>query len=499
MNELNKLYQAMCLSWGAQIKDAGQIVFVIDGQEFPLKIDNMTLHLPLSEVLDGPCVDKVFFHPACENITSKETEVFKIIRRMSCMKLMDNFRRIPMVLFTLASGKPKAAWNQKTLDMLEPLKNAKRTVRDELNALFARMHIEVEENGLDNRFIHFRITKGGGTSRSSGQKVYYKTRPEFPFYTEIVRRLARSEGQADNQTIELNNHSVSRAALKLAAHLFQTILPAVNNPSDYEFEATTPIAARLISYLGAYSEIADQLNKVQNTFRTEFDKVGLYTIDLNWTEWLENLPETYRQVPMMDYNSHQTHDETSTQAGGRNDMGGLLSVTSGGQGAPGQPAQAGTMVGDYDTSPPQMQAGDRYVKCEIDYTNNRVLHHAINQMNMPVMYICSKRGNMLQRQEVQGYGPATNFAAMASAGLPQGSQFLPNGMILLPNGVQVTPAQLGINMPMGMHMGAYPQVQPTATMSVFPDQGSYGGGYGGGGNGYPGGGGDGGLGAGQTW
>ncbi|WP_228493021.1 hypothetical protein, partial [Pseudomonas aeruginosa] len=110
--------------------------------------------------------------------------------------------------------------------MLEPLKGAKRAVRDELNALFSRMHVEVEENGLDNRFIHFKVSKGGGTSKTTGQRIYYKTRPEFPFYTEIVRRLARSDGQSDNQTIEINNHTVSRAALRLAAHIFQNVLPA---------------------------------------------------------------------------------------------------------------------------------------------------------------------------------------------------------------------------------------------------------------------------------
>lgn len=473
MNQLNKLYEAMCLSWGAEIKDEGRIVFIIDGQEFPIKIDNMTLHLPLSEVLDGKCVDKVFFHPACENITSKETEVFKVIRRMSCMKLLDMFRKIPMTLFTVAGHKPKSTWSQKTLDMLEPLKGAKRAQRDELNSLFARMHIEVEDNGLDNRFIHFKVTKGGGTSKVTGQRVYYKTRPEFPFYTEIVRRLARSEGQSDNQTIELNNHSISRGALKLAAHIFQAVLPAVNNPSDYEYESNTPIAARLISYLGCYGEICDQLNKIQNTFRADFDKAGIYPIDLNWQDMLEELPDIYRQVPVMDYNSHNTYEETSTGAVNRNDMAGMLSINSnsnqqGNQGQynqqPNQMQQAGNMVGDFDTSAPPMQPGDRYVKVEIDYVNGRVLHHAVNQITgNPVVYVCSKRGNFLMRTENQMQQQMNQYGGMNMGG----GQMMPDGTILLPNGMRVVPQNNG-----------YPAHQPTSFSSVYPDNNG----------GYPGGG-----------
>lgn len=414
MNELNKLYAAMLKSWNCAVKEDGRIMFVINGEEFPIRIDEMDMYLPLSNILDGNVMNKVFFHPACENITSKETEVFKIIRKMTCMKLLSVFRAYPIVLFGIASAaRPKKAWRQDIIDMMEPLKEAKRSVRDELNQLFARMHIELEEDGLDNRFIHFTVTKGGGRSQATGERVYYKTKPSFPFYNEIVKRLARSEGISDNQTVELNNHSVSIAALKLARHLFQSILPAVNNPGDYEFESTTPVAARLISYLGCYGEIADQLNKVQNTFRGEFDKAGVYMIDMGWSEYLEELPETYRQVPIMDYNSHNTMDETSNQAMGRNDMAGLLSVSStsntgGGQQMQQQQQQSNQqntnqsmMVGDYDLTPPPMQAGDRYVRTEIDQNLGRVLHHAVNGMTGgPVMYHCTRRGNFLQRVEL---------------------------------------------------------------------------------------------------
>lgn len=468
MNELNKLYEAMLLSWGAAIKDEGRIVFTVDDQEYPLRIDNMSLHLPLSEVLDGNTIEKVFFHPACENITSKETEVFKIIRRMTAMRLLDMFRRIPVVLFTIAGGKAKSTWNQRTLDLLEPLKNTKQAVRAEVNKLFSRMHIEVEENGLDNRFIHFKITKGGGVSKVTGLPVYYKTKPSFPFYSEIVRRLSRSEGQADNQMVELNNHSVSRAALKVAAHLFQVILPAVLSPDDYEYESTSSIAARLVSYLGCYEYIADQLNKIQNTFRSEFDKAGLYPIDLSWSERMEELPDIYRQVPVMDYNSHNTQEEQRVQQSTNSNMGGLLSLSSNIQQQqqtiqqqlqqPGM-AQSANLIGDFDVTPPMMQSGDRWVKYEIDYVQNRILHHAVAMNNNPVVYICSKKGNLLMRQEQTMANMMSQMGMTNNMGMQPG-MMMHNGFMTLPNGQVVNPMMMGMMQP----------AMPTATPNVYHDQ-----------------------------
>ena len=457
MNELNKLYRSMLMSWGGVIKDDGKILFTMNNQkeEYPVRIDEHDLYLPLSEVLDGNCMDKAFFHPACENITSKETEVFKIIRKMTTAKLLDTFRNYPAVLFGIASQKPKGSWRQDILDMLEPLKGTKRTVRDELSALFARMNVELEDNGLDNRFIHFKVTKGGGRSTKTGEKVYYKTKAQFPFYNEITKRLARSEGQSDNQQLELNNFSVSRGALKLAQHLFQCILPIVQSPDDIEYESTSQVAARLISYLGAYAEIADQLNRVQNTFRADFDKMGLYPLDTGWMEHMDDLGDWYRQVPMLDYNSHNTNDENDTSQQNVPSNSNMFSVNRAQQNQNqqqpqntnqnnNQPNLGGNVnVGDYDTTVPQMQPGDKYLKTEIDYMNNKVLHYAINTITGgQVVYQCTRYANVLGRIENNnmmggnmmgmGMGMPGMGGGMGNMGMmgmmPQQMMMMPNGM-----------------------------------------------------------------------
>lgn len=473
MNELNKLYKAMLLSWGGVIKDNGRIMMGVDGAEFPIRIDDMELYLPLSEVLDGNCVDKVFFHPACENITSKETEVFKIIRNMTIMKLLDTFRKFPMVLIGVAGGAGKKGWKQDTFDLIEPLKGVKRATRDELNKLFTRMHVEVDEDGLDNRFVHFKISKGGGRSKLTGERVYYKTKPVFPFYSEIIKRLARSEGQSDNQNVEINNFTVSRGTLKLAAHLFQSIIPAVNAPDDYEYESTSMVGARLLSYLGCYTEIVEQMNRIQNIFRVDFDKAGVYNINTDWTEHLETLPDIYRQVPVMDYNSHNTQDEEVIN---RSSMGNLMSVKSNNQqqnnldqnNNNNQQQQPMGNVNGFDTTPPQMEYGDRWVRSEIDYNNNRVVHYAQGSNGAQVVYHCTRQGNKLQRAESSPNNMMMGNMNMGMMNMGMsGAQMLPNGMVMLPNGQIVHPSQLQQQQQTTTAGGASAVYQPVGDNSSY--------------------------------
>lgn len=402
MNELNKLYLGMLQAWGAIVKDDGKILFAMGGEEYPIRIDEMDMYLPTADVLETQCSNKVFFHPACENITSKETEVFKIIRKMTVMKLLETFRNIPLVLFSIATGeKPKKTWRQSTIDMMEPLKAAKVMTRKEVGVLFARMQVELGEDGLDNRFLHLKVNKASGRNKETGERVYYKTKPQFPFYNEMVKRLARSEGQSDNQTVELNNFTVSRAALKLGVHLFQSIIPCVMDPDDCESESTNPVAARLVSYLGCYANISEQINRVQNLFRSEFDKAGVYNVDLNWVDHLEDVSEFYRQVPIMDYNSHNTQEEGVNQ--NNQQVNNLFNLSSNSNNQQQQQTinnnGNNNNNGNFDTTPPTMLNGDRYLNTHIDYNKNHVIHQAVSTNGNNVIYTCSRFGNFLYRSE----------------------------------------------------------------------------------------------------
>lgn len=436
MNDLNKLYKAILMAIGGVVKPTSQVVLSVGNKEIDIKVDGMFLYLPVTEVLESTeTSDKVFFHPGCEHITSKETEIFKIIRRMVGIRLLELFKKYPVVLASIAAGKEKRNWNQNILNILEPLKEAKKKTVDELEGIMARFTVEIDDNGVDTRFIHLKVSKGAGRSQTSGGgKVYHKTKPVFPMYSEIIKRLSQSEGQADNQTVELNGVSVSRGALKLLAHLFQVIIPAVSDPESASYESTNSAASRMISYFGCFEQIAEQMNRIQNMFRGDFDKLGIYPIDLSWTEQMEELPTLYRQVPSLDYNTHNTQDEAAENTNAMNGMANMFSVSSNNH----QPAvqqhnqlqqpqsvnghQLGIpmtgVVDGFVVTPPPMITGDRYIRYEIDHYANQIRHYALNTLtNSQVVYVCTRSGTMLQRNDATATAQPSGIPGLGIPGL----------------------------------------------------------------------------------
>lgn len=417
MNDLNKLYKAILEAMGSVIKPTGEIMFSLGGKEYPITVNGMQLYLPTSEILEGNTIDKVFFHPACEHILSKETEVFKIVRKMSAMSLLNQFSTIVPIILKVSKGTPKKSWKQNVLDLITPLKSITQARNKEIQSLCSKITPEVPNEGPDLRFVHFKVTKGGGRSTSLNERVYYKTVPSFPFYNELIKRLARSEGQPDNTLIELGGDSYSRGAINALSHIFQYALPAVLNPDDCVSESVKPTAARLVSYLTNYVELAEELNRAINTFRVEFNKEGIYPLEVNWVEDFDNIEDIYTQIPMLDYNGHNTQEETVVTTNHLNDdffnVGNVNNnnnnvVVNNGMGNNNtqyshtvNPSYTG--VGDvsgFDTTVPQLQPGDQFIKTEVCYASGRVYHHCVNRVTgMPVRYVMTRHGNLLMREE----------------------------------------------------------------------------------------------------
>lgn len=445
MNELNRIYEAVLIALGNRIAANGKVTLLLAGQEHPLRIDGRDLYLPISEALNADSDQKVYFHPACENIVSKETEVFKMLRRLAGIRLLTVFQLMAPVFMDVASKKEKKSWSQNVHDVIAPFNGVKKAIREELVATLARMRVETEDN-VDNRFVHFKVTKGG--KGASGERVYYKVKPVFPFYDLLVRELARTEGQAKSTLITVNNYSISRECIDLIVHMFRSVLPAVNNPDQCEYDATIPVAARFTAFMYCFGELCEQMNRAQNMFRQEFDKAAVYSIDLSWQEKLEDIPEYYRQVPELSYNSHNVYNEGAEQqqAIGGN-LSGLLSITStqqtngtvvtngpvvtngmvvNNQGIQQQQPTESTQMFNgmqFVTTPPLMQNGDRYVRFEINVTGPtpRVHHYALDMSGNTVMYICTQMGTLLHRQTAQPQQPYYG-APQTYYGVPQQPQ-----------------------------------------------------------------------------
>lgn len=413
MNELNKLYVALTRTWNCQHDDTGKLVLELDGNQYPIRLDDMDVYLPFSEVLSGDTSDKVFFHPACESIISKETEIFRIIRKMAGLQLLTHFKKFAPVLFDIANKKAKRGLRNDLLERIEVIKTAKQNTRKEVAALFDHMNVEVEaDDNLDRRFVHFDI-KRGGRSRLTGDKIYYSCKPIFPFYNELVRRLTRSEGDAANTRVKLLGREYSRGALVVAEEIFRFVLPGVEDPLAYEQEQASSEAARFTVFTNTYTALISDMNNVQNTFRADFDKVGVYEIDTGYTAMLEDIDVIYKQVPPMPYNSQSNAAESArTEQQNAQMFGNLMNSTSTSSGitenvTPTNMVQptttdAGGVTDGYASQVrASLMPGETWLQYNVDPTNGQYVH-LVQTPSGVVQIRYTRFGNFLSREQAGG-------------------------------------------------------------------------------------------------
>ncbi|UVD32269.1 hypothetical protein [Vibrio phage phiKT1028] len=329
MNELNKLYVAITKTWNGVHDEDGKLSIELDGSHYPIRLDNMDVYLPFVSALESDTAEKVFFHPACESIISKETEIFRIIRKMAGLQILTHFKKFAPVLFDISNKKAKRGLRNDLLERIEVLKTAKANQRKEVIQIFDHMNVEMEaDDNVDRRFVHFDI-KRGGRSKLTGDKIYYSCKPIFPFYNELVRRLTRTEGEAANKPVKILGKEFTRGALVVAEEIFRFVLPGVEDPLAYEQEQTSAEAARFCVFVNTYVSMIGDMNNLQNTFRADFDKVGVYEIDTSFTTSLEDIDVIYKQVPPMPYNSQSSgNTDVQTEVQTHQMVGNLMNQTS---------------------------------------------------------------------------------------------------------------------------------------------------------------------------
>lgn len=409
MNELNLIYKAILQAWGVDVKADSRIMLSLDGTDHPITLDEMDVYLPTDDALGRDSDTRVYFHPACESIISRESEIFKIIRRLAGFHLLVNFKKYPPVLFDIANRKGKKALNNERNDLLEPLRNFKQDYRREVAKLFESMEVEFGPGDtIDKRFVHFDVVKGG-KSRHTHNKVYYRVKPTFPFYNEMVRKLARNEGSSESMQLDVCGEKVSYRSLQVAVHLFKSILPGVDDPESYEVEQSTAEAARFIAFCNSYLLVANDMNRVQGFFRQDFDKVGVYNLETAFGEVLENLAETYRLVPPMAYNSVASAESAATvNVNTHQRVANIVSSTSQSYGQPEQVTivqqpsinhQVTATAADGFKSKVmlEMQPGETWVGMTIDPSTNQFLHQFQTASGILVKRY-SQQGNCIARE-----------------------------------------------------------------------------------------------------
>lgn len=463
MNKLNKLYEAMLKSWGCIFNEESAISLNFSGNIVPVQIDEKQMYLATSENLNGVTIGKVFFHPACESIMSKETEVFKVIRKLTTAKIFSVFQPIADVLFSVASKKSGKTLTGKMLETLEPFKAASKNVRQEVTEILKMISITLEDNGMDTRLINFSMIKGG--KNENDEPIYYTATPSFPFYTELYRAIAQNEGMKTSDRMGFGGLSVSMAAMKIVAALFELALPACLDPSRNKYSVTTQDAARLVAYLHSYGLVAADMNSLIGKFRKEFDSIGIYGIDLEWLSELDEIGDIKKLIPALDYNNYNTTSSPETPATGSvgarissfNPLSGLMNTSSGtptiSQGSANVPATAPKIP---DTLP-----GENYIGCDYSQSNG-IYEYKFQQSNgMIRVRRLAEDGRFINEDFTM---PQQQMPQMVMAANGMMVPMQQPQMVMAPNGMMMpmNPAMMGSGIPLlgmgnGMQQGGMVQ------------------------------------------
>ncbi|UOX39637.1 hypothetical protein [Aeromonas phage ZPAH34] len=300
MNALNKLYEAMLLSWNVTFTPEYALMLSMGGAEHPVKVDDKNVYLPTAENLSAVTIGKIFFHPACESIMSKETEIFKVIRKLTCAKIYSTWQPIAQVLFAVAGKKTGKTLSDKMVATLAPFKNASQEVKQQLIQLIKGVGITLDSAGIDNRLISFNMHKGG--KDENDRHIYWTATPVFPYYNELCKFLLKNQGSQVDR-LNFNSSAVSREALELMVHLMEICFPSASDPDTCTAFVVSPDAARLTAYLNSYVMVATGLNSLIGKHRKEFDSAGQYGIDVEWSVELDNLGSLKGLIPSLDYNN----------------------------------------------------------------------------------------------------------------------------------------------------------------------------------------------------
>lgn len=308
MNKLNKLYKAVLEALGCKIKSDFSIVMVNAGKEYDVQVDSKNTYLPTNDAMNTTDNNRAYFHPACESITSKETEIDKVLRKLLTSRVYFTFKPIGDVLVKVAEKGTKEI-NGKIQEKLKRLKGLTKEVRSEVVDLAGTISMKTEFEGIDTRIVSYTLIRGGKTD--SDEHIYYRCVPSFPFYNEITRTINQNTGLPDTATVIFNDRNYHLASLKVLQAMFEITIPMVEDPSRGEAFALNPVAARMTAMLQCFVQIANEINTIVGKFRKEFNAIGFYGIETSWSENLDELPEISGLVPPLEYNNYNTTGKTA--------------------------------------------------------------------------------------------------------------------------------------------------------------------------------------------
>ena len=281
-------YRQVLTSFGLVIEDDRVLTLTESGVE-PVMCAGKQLVLPTQKMLSNTNWDKMIaFHPLCENIVRGPSEVIRLLSTVANVEA--NIRLADLIgnLVKLASDTTK---HEKMLpeqyQVLRILADADKKflsfMFDEKKGVMAQLNLGDMASTFS--LIQFKLRRSTTLAGEEYKRACITSFPAIP--KEGSSKVFGVPGRVKD--------------VKMFADLMNFIFPDNDDVVTYSYGTGRKVAPYLGALLGAWSKVAERINKIVDTFAGTFPEFATsrVSLEMNSQKYLEALTEMRDSLPSL--------------------------------------------------------------------------------------------------------------------------------------------------------------------------------------------------------
>jgi len=272
-------YKKVLAHLGLSVKDSGQIVNRILGDEQPTTIEGKPLYLPTESAIRESALDKVFFHPLDE-ISKADSPVLQDM--VFTMNIRFNYITYIIMQSLLVMSESKQARDTLSPDAY-PLLEALKDVDEQMIINFNKLMLNRLQSEPTKAVLRIHLKRG-----RTIDNVKYDRGSVVTFH--LLVDLSTGSSQVNGVTLREKD-------IQTFKNLLLYIYPgaSVDNNERYAKGINSNVAPFMESLLLTGNAIADKLNTVSEEFMAHIPEYESVVIDTSFMEDMSNVAEILKE------------------------------------------------------------------------------------------------------------------------------------------------------------------------------------------------------------
>lgn len=293
METLKDLYEDMLDAFGLPIDEHGLVYSHLGDDAYPFIVNGKRMVLPHRELLRQGLPDEaIAFHPLSENVARNAmSPMLKKLRLTANVRLTSVISILMIDLMEIAVDKnAHANLNPTQKKFLQQVPDVdQKTVKAVQNVIN-----KVDPSG-PNRLVNIYLKRGG---EIRGKKYMRTGIAAFPITKEF-----------NNEEHEIFGVKMRKKDMQAIRNLFYYIVPGANDEMNYSAGNVSTTAPFFDALMGAFGNVAWQLNTITKRFKKVLQDTDSFMINLNWFSELPNLDSYKDLIPVMEGNDGEIAEE----------------------------------------------------------------------------------------------------------------------------------------------------------------------------------------------